>query len=363
MRITFVDFIDIDYVADTPEAVAIGGSQSALCYLARALAADGQDVRMVTQTTRPGTYSGVDCLALDDGLEAALAGPADQVIIGLNNADRGAALRAAAPEGARLVLWTGHDIDQPGVTPLTDAGVRDQWDAFALVSLWQADRFIGEFGLPDQRVGVLRNAIAPVFEQLHINGKAYQEPVSLAYTSTPFRGLHVLLHAMPAIRAAEPTVGLKIYSSMSLYHSTEDPFGKLYEWARREPGVHYSPAIPQAQLPGALEDVAILAYPNTFDETSCIAVMEAMAAGCRVVTTRRGALPETTDGYARLVEPDADLRVLSARFAAEVGEELRRRRADPHSYAAEISDQVAHVNRTMTWANRAADWNRWLATL
>ncbi|MGF1623249.1 MAG: glycosyltransferase [Alphaproteobacteria bacterium] len=363
MRITFVDFIDIDYVADTPEAVAIGGSQSALCYLARALAADGHMVRMVTRTSRPGTYAGVACLALDDGLEAALAGAAGQVIVGLNNADRGETLRAAMPEGARLLLWTGHDIDQPGVTPLADAGVRAQWDAFALVSDWQTARFVTEFGLAPSQVGVLRNAIAPVFERLAINGKAFHEPASLAYTSTPFRGLHVLLHAMPAIRAAEPTTALKVYSSMSLYHSADDPFGKLYEWARREPGVHYSPAIPQALLPGALEDVSILAYPNTFDETSCIAVMEAMAAGCRVVTTRRGALPETTAGYARLVEPDADLRVLSARFAAAVTEELRRRRADPQAYADEIDSQVDHVNRTMTWANRAADWTRWLATL
>jgi glycosyltransferase involved in cell wall biosynthesis len=363
MRITFVDFIDIDYVADTPEAVPIGGSQSALCYLARALAAEGHEVRMVTQTTRPGIYAGVTCLALDEGLEATLAGPAEQVVVGLNNADRAAVLRAAAPAGATLILWTGHDIDQPGVTSLADPAVRDQWDAFALVSVWQADRFLQEFGLPESRVGVMRNAVAPVFEQLHVNGKAWAEPVSLAYTSTPFRGLHVLLHAMPAIRAAEPSVRLKIYSSMSLYHSADDPFRTLYDWARREPGVHYSPAIPQAELPEALSDVAVLAYPNTFEETSCIAVMEAMAAGCRVVTARRGALPETTDGYARLIEPDSDQRMLSARFAAAVADELRQRRADPRAFAARMDEQVAHVNRTMTWASRAADWDRWLATL
>lgn len=361
MRITFVDFIDIDYVADTPETAPLGGSQSALCYLARALAAEGHRVRMVTGTSRPGTYAGVECLSLDGGLAEALAGA--EVVVGVNNAERAQALRAAAPADARLVLWTGHDVDQPGVTPLADTDLRGQWDAFALVSFWQAGRFAAEFDLPRGRIGVMRNAIAPVFERLHINGKAWADPVSLAYTSTPFRGLHVLLHAMPAIRAVEPTVGLKVYSSMSLYHAADDPFGKLYDWARREPGVTYSPAIPQGELPAALDDVAVLAYPNTFDETSCIAVMEAMAAGCRVVTTRRGALPETTDGHARLVEPDADLRLLSARFAAAVAEELRARRTDPDAFAARIDAQVAHVNRTMTWASRAADWTRWLATV
>jgi len=362
MRITFVDFIDIDYVADTPETTALGGSQSGLCYLVRALAAAGADVRMVTGTTRPGRYAGVECLSLSE-LAGALAGSADQVVVGLNNAERAPTLRAAAPAGSRLVLWTGHDIDQPGVTPLAEADVRGGWDAFALVSDWQRDRFVATFGLAAERIGVLRNAIAPAFEGLPVNGKAADEPPMLAYTSTPFRGLHILLHAMPRIRDASPQAGLKVFSSMSLYHADADPFEALYAWARRTPGVEYSPAVGQAALARALRDVDILAYPNTFDETSCIAVMEAMAAGCAVVTTRRGALPETTAGDARLVEPDEDARVLSTRFADAVAEELTERRCDRAAYADRIARQVARVNGTMTWARRAEEWSAWLETL
>jgi hypothetical protein len=41
-----------------------------------------------------------------------------------------------------LVLWTGHDINQPAVQKLRDGAERWLWDRVVCVSNWQAKRYI-----------------------------------------------------------------------------------------------------------------------------------------------------------------------------------------------------------------------------
>src|SRR5207248_8841406 len=115
------------------------------------------------------------------------------------------------------------------------------------------------------------------------------------YTSTPFRGLDVLVAAFPAIRRRHPTVRLDVFSSMQVYDqpTSRDPYKTLYDQCRATEGIDYRGSVTQPELAKALREASILSYPNTFAETGCIAAKDGLAAGLHVVSSDLGALPET----------------------------------------------------------------------
>jgi glycosyltransferase involved in cell wall biosynthesis len=240
------------------------------------------------------------------------------------------------------------------------------FQGYAMVSHWQAMGYINQFGLPAEHVRILRNAASPMILAAQQKDPWYMRgtPPTLAYTSTPFRGLDVLIMAFPMIRTMVPDVRLKVYSSMGIYGQSdeEDQFRALYELAKVVPGVEYVGPLPQAQLAEALTDVDYLAYPSTFAETSCIAVIEAMAAGAHVISTGLGALPETTSGFATIVDQIASHPIMFAtRYAKVVAETILT--CNPQEAFTRRTNQMELVKQVYNWTDRAKTWNGWLAEI
>ena len=61
MKIGFLDTYTWDYNIETPYCKPLGGTQSAICYLAEALAAQGNEVFLLNNTSESGMWRGVDC--------------------------------------------------------------------------------------------------------------------------------------------------------------------------------------------------------------------------------------------------------------------------------------------------------------
>lgn len=368
MKIAFFDPISWDYLVETPRLKPLGGSQSSLCYLAEELARLGHEVTLINRTTTPGRSRGVESLRIE-GVPVARYLDYDVVIV-LNVASSNVprAIRATGSNPPPIILWSQHNHDQPAVRELADRSIHESWDKYVLVSDWQAKGYKEGFRIDPGKIRILGNAISPAFENLFPQPQAIAAqkpwPPVLCYTSTPFRGLHVLLEAFPRIRAAIPGTRLRVFSSMSVYGvgAEQDPYAALYELCRTTEGVEYVGSLSQTALARELRGATCLAYPNTFAEGFCISVLEAMAAGCIVITSDLGALRDTTAGFGHLLAPHPDKEVharLYADFAVGV---LTNFRSSPQEQA-RLAAQVSAVNRTGTWAVRAKEWEAWLQSL
>jgi glycosyltransferase involved in cell wall biosynthesis len=140
--------------------------------------------------------------------------------------------------------------------------------------------------------------------------------------------------------------------------NADDDFRVLYDLARALPGVEYLGSLPQTALAPALAEADVLAYPNTFAETSCISVMEAMAAGCLVVTSKLGALPETAAGFGILMDALTDAVSMAREFTKVLVGVIRMARERPDQFEEGLQRQQAYARSTYSWPVRAREWEQ-----
>jgi glycosyltransferase involved in cell wall biosynthesis len=128
----------------------------------------------------------------------------------------------------------------------------------------------------------------------------------------------------------------------------------LLAWLDQLPAVERVAPMAQTQLAGWLRTVHWLAYPCTWIETSCISVMEAYAAGCRVLATDLGALPETCAGRADLLPHGAP--DLASLVAQGLLDRIVARQQDPTEGLDEAWERVCYANQALRWDDRARRW-------
>ena len=348
-----------DYDPRTPLTRPTGGTESAVSYLSAALSRAGVQVVLVNGAQSERVVDGVHIIPGRLATKEVFAS-CDLVVV--VSAAIGARVRPFLREHTPLVLWEHHDIDQRAVAPLSNPQERDAWTAFVMVSRWQTERMHRQFGVPIEKVNVIGNGVSPAFLEKPLGPAWFERGLApcLVYTSTPFRGLDILLQSFPSLRARIPDLRLRIHSSMNIYGigADQDPYHYLYELARIMPGVDYVGPVSQSQLSESMQSVAAFAYPNTFLETSCIAVMEAMASGAEVFTTNGGALPETLNGFGQMVERprvSSDPAFVN-NFIALVTNALIAARNDPQTAAQRRRERAAFARANYHWDVRARSW-------
>jgi glycosyltransferase involved in cell wall biosynthesis len=266
-----------------------------------------------------------------------------------------------ADTSKRLIYWNQLSYDQEAVQFLTNSEDVNQIEAFVFVSHWQSECFRKTYNIPGYKAQVIKNAC------IHSYDKDFESPIDkikICYTSTPWRGLDVLLASWEELQPEN--CELHVFSSTKIYGEefatkAEQSYMELYEKAKTLPGVVYRGSIPNEELLKELPSFHIMAYPCTFEETSCIAVIEALSAGLRVVTSNIGALPETTEGWARMYPFLANKEYHAIRFSTVLNEEINRIKSEESTFFLKLQKET-YAPR-WSWNERIKEWTSFLDVL
>ncbi len=338
-----------------PTGKSLGGSETAAYFMARELRKLGHSVVVYTNSQTKGVWDGVlyewagpqsQEFPLGVNFHKAMMVPHDVCIIQRHPA---AFLK---PVNAKVTAWWLHDIAMIRNAALVQHHLINV-DLVFTVSEWHKNQVAEIYGIPKDYIVATTNGIDySMFEGLQENAR---ETRSLVYMARPERGLELLVGPEDCIMNQLKDCHLYVCG----YDNTVPQMKAYYEalWKRcvELPNVTNVGSLGKKQLYELLSKCMIYAYPTTFEDTSCIAALEANAAGLPVVGYKWSAVPETlTGGGAVLLDMKQDEKGNPYIDKGEYARTVRTLLGDPGKW--EYLHKKA-LKKKQTWAAAAEQWS------
>lgn len=252
------------------------------------------------------------------------------------------------------ILWLHDMFNDPEAVHLREEESRSRFDKLVFVSNWQWTTYNLAMGIPHSEAIVLRNAIDPI----PTHEKPQDGKIRLIYHTTPHRGLEILVPVVEHIAQYFPEIHLDVYSSFKAYgwEQRDEPYLPLFDRIREHPNMTYHGYQSNDKVREALQRADIFAYPCIWQETSCIAAIEAMSAACAVVCPQYGALPETTGNFAFTYQFHEDINQHANIFAQVLMNIIQMYKSDKQKTHARLQLQKVWTDNFYGWDMRVKEW-------
>ena len=257
-------------------------------------------------------------------------------------------------ENRPTILWLHDMFNDPEANHLQNEEDRKRFDKLVFVSNYQKTQYELAYGLKPSETILLKNCIDPIEE--HIKPST-SEQINLIYHTTPHRGLDILVPVFEELCNHFDNITLDVYSSFNIYGWSERDadYEHLFERCRQHPKINYHGYQPNEVVREALKKAHIFAFPSIWPETSCIAAMEAMSAGCLIVCPDFAALPETTAGFAMSYTMHQDPNVHANVFVQVLAAAIQK--IDDPNIQNRLDFQKAYADGFYNWDTRVAQWD------
>jgi len=250
------------------------------------------------------------------------------------------------------ILWMQHYVNQKETENLKNKKYINKLNYIVFNSNWNFENFKIQYKIPENKSIVLRNAI----NKIDFKNKT-KDKISLIYHTTPWRGLELLLKVFKKIN--KENVELNVCSSTIIYgkkfhDSYEKKFKKLFDDCKNTKNVNFHGYKGNSYILEMLKEVHIFSYPSIWTETSCISAIEAMAAGCEVVTTNLGALKETCSPFAKFVNFEKNLHNLELNYLSSLIDSINNFWSEDNQQ--KLKKQREKINQIYSWETRKVEW-------
>ena len=232
----------------------------------------------------------------------------------------------------KIRILFAHDLaTDPEVANLRDVNFRNKFHKLVFISNWQYQQYQLILGVP-YSVGsaVIESGIHPI--HIDFNEKKAQEEINMVYTSTPQRGLNILIPVFNKLCETHDNIRLHVFSSFKIYgwDDYDKQFEPLYDQCKENPKITYHGFTPHDELQEFLKKCHIFAYPCTWHETSCRAMIEAMSAGLLCVHPNYAGLYDTSGGLNMMYQGDVDGLTHANQFAGALDTAINTIKTNPN---------------------------------
>lgn len=255
-----------------------------------------------------------------------------------------------------------HDLPgDPESHHLKDGGWR-KFHKIVFVSQWQKEWYVREYQIPFSHVVVLQNAINPIPEFTKPDPK---EKINIIYHTTPHRGLDVLYTVVDALAKEHPEIHLDVYSSFKIYgwEQRDEAFHELFDRISNHKNMSYYGFVSNDDIRTALQNAHIFAYPNTWMETSCLSLMEAMSAECDCVHPDFGALPETAANWTTMYSFHEDKTKHAMLHYSALNASIKTLKAGGEGRAMLLRGAKNYADLFYNWDVRKKQWEKLISNL
>ena len=250
------------------------------------------------------------------------------------------------------VLWMQHFVNQEEAKNLGSKDYVNKLDHIVFNSNWNFEKFQYQFKIPESKSLVIKNAI----EKIDFHEKP-KDKINLVYHTTPWRGLIHLLKVFKRLNLQNTE--LNICSSTIIYGKKFDSilgkkYENIFEECKNTKNVNYLGFVENNKIIELLKNMHIYSFPSIWPETSCISAIEAMAAGCEIVTSNLGALYETCSPFATFVGFDSNFDNFEKKYQKALENSVKNFWSKENQKKIRFQQEV--INLTYSWNVRSKEW-------